>query len=67
MVKRILPLLLLVFTVCFFIGLGGKSVDASDCYFRCICSVPHKCCRVKGVETCKPVQVSPLQCPQVAC
>ncbi len=31
--------------------------------YRCICSVPHKCCGT----VCTPDPNSPLQCPQVAC
>ena len=67
MTRKILSLLLLVFTVSFFIGFSGSRVDAATCYYRCICSVPHKCCRFNGVETCKPVSDSPISCPQVAC
>lgn len=65
MSRKIFSLLLLVFTVCFFIGFSGNRANAADCYYKCICSVPHKCCRVNGVETCKRVLNSPLQCPQV--
>jgi len=68
MSRKFFGLLLLVFTLAFLAGFGGtRGADASNCYYRCICSVPHKCCKVNGVETCKPVQFSPLQCPQVAC
>jgi hypothetical protein len=31
--------------------------------YRCICSVPYKCCG----DVCSPDPNSPLQCPQVAC
>jgi hypothetical protein len=68
MTRKILSLLLLVFTVSFFIGFSGKRVDAaSNCYYRCICSEAYKCCRFNGVETCKRVFDSPISCPQVAC
>jgi len=39
----------------------------SACTYKCICSVPSRCCTSKGVTTCKPAPESPLQCPQVAC
>lgn len=31
------------------------------CTYRCICSVPHRCCGA----VCTPDPNSPLQCPQV--
>jgi hypothetical protein len=34
------------------------------CTYRCICSVPHKCCTVNGVTSCKPAPDGPLQCTQ---
>ena len=37
--------------------------EAALCTWRCICSVPHKCCGT----ACKPDPNGPLQCPQVAC
>lgn len=36
-----------------------------NCTYRCICSVPHRCCTVNGVTTCKPDRNGPLQCTQV--
>jgi len=39
----------------------------SPCTYKCICSVPSRCCTSNGVTTCKPAPESPLQCPQVAC
>ena len=38
-----------------------------SCSYRCICSVPYKCCTNNGVTSCKPAPDGPLQCPQVAC
>ena len=35
------------------------------CTYKCICSVPHKCCTTNGVTTCKPAPDGPLQCTQV--
>jgi len=34
------------------------------CTYKCICSVPNRCCTVNGVTTCKPDPNSPLQCTQ---
>ena len=41
-------------------------VDAAigSCTYRCICSVPNKCCTTNGVTTCKPAPDGPLQCTQ---
>ena len=39
----------------------------TPCTYKCICSVPSRCCTSNGVTTCKPAPESPLQCPQVAC
>jgi len=35
------------------------------CTYKCICSVPHRCCNVNGVTSCKPDPNGPLQCTQV--
>ncbi len=35
--------------------------ESALCTWRCICSVPHKCCGT----SCKPDPNGPLQCPQV--
>ncbi len=62
--KKILALLVGVLAVSFAFGFFSKSADAANCYYRCICSVPHKCCVTNGVETCKPVSIAPIQCTQ---
>ena len=64
--KRLIVLLALVFAAAFASSFIGTGADAalSNCYYKCICSVPHKCCRVNGVESCKPAPDGPLQCPQ---
>ena len=58
-----------VIAVAFFAAAWFQPVEAafSRCSYRCICSVPNKCCTSGGVTTCKPDPKSPLQCPQVAC
>ena len=35
------------------------------CTYKCICSVPHRCCTLNGVTTCTPDPNGPLQCTQV--
>ena len=34
------------------------------CTYKCICSVPNRCCTTNGVTTCKPAPDGPLQCTQ---
>jgi hypothetical protein len=66
--RKSLAVLCLVFAAAFVVGVAGVgTADAAPCFYRCICSVPHKCCTSGGVTNCKPVSNSPLQCPQVAC
>ena len=65
MKKRLIVLLALVFAAAFASSFIGTGADAAlNCYYKCICSVPHKCCRYNGVESCKPAPDGPLQCPQ---
>jgi hypothetical protein len=45
----------------------AKAAGLGRCTYKCICSVPHRCCTVNGITSCKPDPTSPLQCPQVAC
>jgi len=61
-----LALFVSVFAVA--IGVGAMMPQASGgfspCHYKCICSVPNKCCTVNGVETCKPDPNGPIQCTQ---
>jgi hypothetical protein len=61
---KIIAFLLAVFAVSFVVGLTGSKASAANCYYRCICSRPHKCCVVNGTEVCKPAPDGPIQCPQ---
>jgi hypothetical protein len=45
--------------------LGPANAGFSTCTYRCICSVPNKCCTTNGVTSCKPAPDGPLQCTQV--
>ena len=67
MKTKVIAFLLAVFAVSFVVGLTGSKASAANCYYRCICSQPNKCCVVNGVEVCKPVSGAPILCPQVAC
>jgi hypothetical protein len=49
------------------VGLSTKSAQAGPCFYRCICSVAHKCCTGVNGTTCKPVPDAFIGCPQVAC
>jgi hypothetical protein len=52
----------LVIAIAFGFGLVAlQSAEAAFCTYRCICSVPYKCCGT----ACKPDPNGPLQCPQV--
>ena len=44
--------------------LDTANAGFSVCSYRCICSVPHKCCTTNGVTSCKPAPDGPLQCTQ---
>jgi hypothetical protein len=63
-VRKALLLLMAVFVLALVVGATLPTADAANCYYRCICSVPHKCCIVNGVEVCKKANPSPIQCPQ---
>jgi hypothetical protein len=64
--RKTFAVLLAVFAVTFIAGaMAMPDASAGPCFYRCICSVPHKCCTTNGVTTCKPVKDSPIQCTQV--
>ena len=43
-----------------------QSAEAAftSCTYKCVCSVPYKCCTTNGVTSCKPAPDGPLQCTQ---
>ena len=43
-----------------------QSAEAAftTCTYKCVCSVPYKCCTTNGVTSCKPAPDGPLQCTQ---
>jgi hypothetical protein len=61
----------LVLTVVFGIGaLIGTSTNAAQpgsCFYKCICSVPYKCCTTPYGTSCKVDTSGTIGCPQVAC
>lgn len=67
MMRKAFAVIVTVFAVAFVVGLTMPTADAGPCYYKCICSFPYKCCVNNGVESCKRVLDSPIQCPQIAC
>jgi hypothetical protein len=63
--RKAFAVLSVVFALAFVIGASMPAAEAGPCYYKCICSVPHKCCINNGVEVCKKVTNSPIQCTQV--
>ncbi len=45
----------------------GAQAAISPCFFKCICSVPYKCCTTPSGTTCKRDTSGTFGCPQVAC
>jgi hypothetical protein len=64
--RKTILLLAAIFTLALVVGAVLPTANAAfaPCTYRCICSVPHRCCTVNGVTTCKPDPSSPLQCTQ---
>lgn len=56
-----------VFAAGALIGSGMKPAQAATCFYRCICSVPYKCCTTPTGTTCKVDHSAPIGCPQIAC
>lgn len=63
--RKALATIFVVFAVAFVVGMTIPSADAGPCYYKCICSQPYKCCVNNGVESCKKLIDSPIQCTQV--
>jgi len=59
-----------VFTVLGALAIGTSALlqpaaaGFSSCTYKCVCSVPYKCCTTNGVTSCKPAPDGPLQCTQ---
>jgi hypothetical protein len=49
------------------IGMNTTTAQAGPCFYKCICSVPHKCCSGPNGTSCKPDPSAPIGCPQIAC
>ena len=62
--RKALAVLFIVFALAFLLGATIPTAQAVPCYYKCICSFPHKCCIVNGVEVCKRVIYAPIECPQ---
>ena len=61
--RKLLFGLAVVFAAAFALGATLPKADAANCYYKCVCSAPMKCCLNNGVETCKPA--AGIACPQV--
>lgn len=67
MKKMMLLAVAVVFGIGAFVGFQTSSAQAGPCYWRCICSVPYKCCTTPTGTKCKPDPHGPIQCPQYDC
>ena len=67
--RNVLLALVVVFGLGALVGLRTSPAQAGlgTCYWRCICSVPYKCCTTPMGTTCKPDPNGPVQCPQYGC
>jgi hypothetical protein len=61
------PVLLAVFAMGAVVGLRAPGAQAGQCFYKCICSVPYKCCTTPTGTSCKKDTSGTFQCPQVAC
>ena len=73
MMRKLLIVALVIFTVAFAVGFSVDTVTAkggggsSNCYYTCSCNgVPLYCCTISGVTNCKVALFSPIQCTQQA-
>ena len=57
--------LTVVFGVSALIGMKTTGAQAGLCYYKCICSVPYKCCTTPYGTACKKDTSGTFQCPQV--
>lgn len=74
MMRKLLIVALLIFTVAFAVGFSVDTVAAkgggggsTNCYYTCDCNgVVLYCCRAQGKLQCKIVLYSPIECTQQA-
>lgn len=59
--------LVVVFGLGALVGLRAPSAQAGPCFYKCICSVPYKCCTTSSGTTCKKDTSGGIQCPQYDC
>jgi hypothetical protein len=59
------PVLLAVFAMGAVVGLRAPGAQAGPCFYKCICSVPYKCCTTSYGTSCKKDTSGTFQCPQV--
>jgi hypothetical protein len=59
--------LAVVFSIGALVGMRTPAAQAGPCFFKCICSVPYKCCTTPYGTSCKKDTSGTFNCPQVAC
>lgn len=61
--RKMVAGLALVFVTTFAVGVTLPRAEAAPCRYKCVCSVPMKCCTYNGVESCK--KTTEFACTQV--
>lgn len=56
--------LAVVFSIGSVAGMKTQSAQAGPCFYRCICSVPYKCCTTPNGTSCKKDTSGTFQCTQ---
>lgn len=59
--------LVVVFALGAIVGMKAPGAEAASCFYKCICSVPYKCCTTPFGTSCKKDTSGTFNCPQVAC
>ena len=61
----VLLVLVTVFGLGAVVGMKTPGAQAGPCFYKCICSVPYKCCNTPTGTSCKKDTSGTFQCPQV--
>lgn len=56
--------LAVVFGLGAIVGMRTSGAQAGPCYYKCICSVPYKCCTTPYGTSCKKDTSGTFQCTQ---
>jgi hypothetical protein len=63
--RLVFSVLATVFALGAVVGLKTTGAEAGPCFYKCICSVPYKCCTTPFGTSCKKDTSGTFQCPQV--